>query len=169
MNEGKELTIYAFDGDWHAVSREVTDEALVSIHVNGQDLATVAATPQHLDWLAAGFLANAGFISSRDQVRGIHVCPSNTCVDVWLKHDIEIPTRHVVTSGCGGGIAFGDIAGTREPLPDTGGGLSPEAVWNMMRELQTRAELYRRTRGIHASGLFRDGAIVSFAEDVGRH
>jgi FdhD protein len=169
MNDGTfPITYHVFDGDWQAVDGHVIEEVLVSIHVNGQELATIAATPIRQDWLAVGFLANEGFITLKDELRAVHVCPSGLCVDVWLTHEIEPPQRRILTSGCGGGVTFDDLTQTQPPL-DSDLTLPAEQLWSFLDQLQEAARLYRRTRGVHTSALFRDATLLSSAEDVGRH
>ena len=169
MTDGAFPTTYhIFDGDWQPVDGQVIEESFVNIHVNGQELATLAATPVQLDWLAVGFLANEGFITSKDELRAVHICPSGSCVDVWLTHAIEAPQRRILTSGCGGGVTFDDLTKMQPPL-DSDLRLPAGQLWGLLDQLQNAAQLYRRTRGVHASALFRDAALLSSAEDVGRH
>jgi FdhD protein len=161
-------TYHVYSGDWRPIDGEVIEEVLVSLHVNGQELATIAATPIRQDWLAVGFLANEGLIASKEQVRAVHICPSGLCVDVWLTHEIEPPRKRIYTSGCGGGVTFDDLTGAQPPL-DSNTSLPADQLWGLMQQLQSVARLYRRTRGVHTSALFRGGAMLSSAEDVGRH
>jgi FdhD protein len=171
MNDGAFPTTYhVFDGTWHPVAGQVIEEIFVSIHVNGQELATIAATPIRQDWLAVGFLANEGFITSKDELRAVHICPSGSCVDVWLTaaREIRLPSRRILTSGCGGGVTFDDLTKTQPPL-DSDLALPAAQLWSFLDQLQGKAQLYRRTRGVHTSALFRDAALLSSAEDVGRH
>jgi FdhD protein len=169
MTDGAIRTTYhAYDGGWHPVDGHVIHEALVSLHVNGRELATVAATPIQLNWLAVGFLANEGLIVSKDEVRAVHICPSGLCVDVWLTHAIPVPHRRILTSGCGGGVTFDDLNGTRTPL-DSDTRLPADQLLGLMEHLHGVARLYRQTRGVHTSALFRGPALVSSGEDVGRH
>jgi FdhD protein len=169
MTDGAVPTTYhAFDGDWQKIDGEVIEEALVSLHVNGQELATIAATPIRQDWLAVGFLANEGLIASKDEVRAVHICPSGLCVDVWLTREIEPPAKRILTSGCGGGVTFDDLTRAQPPL-DSDLTLPAGQLHGLMDQLQSVARLYRRTRGVHTSALFRGVAMLSSAEDVGRH
>ena len=171
MTDGTNLTHYhIFDGAWQQADGQVIEEIFVSIHVNGQELATIAATPIRQDWLAVGFLANEGFITSKDELRAVHICPSGSCVDVWLTatREIKLPSRRILTSGCGGGVTFDDLTKTQSPL-ESDLTLPAAQLWSLLDQLQDAAKLYRRTRGVHTSALFQDGARVSSAEDVGRH
>jgi FdhD protein len=157
----------ARDG-WTAVDSGVPEEAPLSIYVNGFELATLMCTPLQQDALALGFLTNEGLIAGMDEVQVLHVCAAGTCVDVWLSHAIQRPSRAIITSGCGGGITFDDLSSQIEPL-ESQMRLSPNQVYNLMRQLQGAAQLYRAVRGIHTSALSDGERLVFTAEDVGRH
>jgi FdhD protein len=169
MTDGAVPTLYHnYRGDWQRVDGQVIQEALVSLHVNGQELATIAATPIHLDWLVVGFLANEGLVASAREVRAVHVCPSGLCVDVWLTHEIEPPRRRILTSGCGGGVTFDDLTRTQEPLQDDTR-LQVTKLEGYIDELYKASQLHHVTGGVHTSALFHQTTLVSVAEDVGRH
>jgi FdhD protein len=169
MTDGAIPILYHnYRGDWQPVDGQVIQEALVSLHVNGQELATIAATPIHLDWLVVGFLANEGLIASAREVRAVHVCPSGLCVDVWLTHEIEPPRRRILTSGCGGGVTFDDLTRTQEPIQDDTR-LPVARLEGCIDELYKASQLHRVTGGVHTSALFHQTTLVSVAEDVGRH
>jgi len=154
---------------YDVVDAEVIHEGLVSIFVNGQELATVMCTPRQQDSLALGFLANEGVITSMEDVRAVHICPSGGCVDVWLvSSTFEPPRRMILTSGCGGGVTFDDLSGTNEPL-ESDACVTPDQLWTMMDALNQSAELYSRSRGVHTSNLNDGEHPLLVAEDVGRH
>jgi FdhD protein len=154
---------------WSTVNGEVINERLVSIFVNGQELATIMCTPRQQDALAFGFLANEGVISSIADVRALHVCPSGGCVDVWLStSNFEPPRRMILTSGCGGGVTFDDLSAEHEPL-HSDLRVTPGQLWNMMDALNQSAALYSRSRGVHTSNLSDGEHPLLVAEDVGRH
>ncbi|MEJ2151079.1 MAG: formate dehydrogenase accessory sulfurtransferase FdhD [Chloroflexota bacterium] len=150
---------------------EVIEERLVSIFVNGQELATVMCTPCDQDALALGFLANEGIVTSLDDVRAVHVCPSGGCVDVWLaRADFELPRRMILTSGCGGGVTFEDLSGEFDPLPSTiARHATPDGLWALMDRLYQATDLYSRARGVHTAALSDGERLLLTAEDVGRH
>jgi FdhD protein len=159
------------NGDWQPVEGAITEEALVRIHVNGQELATFMCTPREQDELALGFLRAEGIIRSLDDVRALHICPSGACVDVWLRKaefEIPSPSRRIITSGCGGGITFDDLSSQHAPL-NTQVTISPEKIFTRMRDLYKAANLYGVTQGIHTSALSDGERLLLVAEDVGRH
>lgn len=158
------------NGEWKHVPGAVTDEAPLRLHVNGREWATIMCTPREQDELALGFLRAEGVIQSLDDVRRVVICPSGTCVEVWLKQDVEPPEpgRRVITSGCGGGLTFDDLSARSAPL-NTTTRLTPERLFACMRELYQAAQLYAVTQGIHTSALTDGERLLLIAEDVGRH
>ena len=162
-------TIVKRDGSWETVDAEIIHERLVSVFVNGQELATVMCTPLEQEALALGFLANEGVIAGMDDVRAVHVCPSGACVDVWLRQaDFHPPRRMILTSGCGGGFTFDDLSASHPPI-ESDVCVTPERLWNLMDALYERAHLYSRARGVHTSILSDGERVFASAEDVGRH
>jgi FdhD protein len=153
---------------WREERSEVIAEALVSIHVNGQELATIMATPLHQQELALGFLRNEGFLQGLEDVEDLHVSQDGCCVEVWLDHLIEKPERAILTSGCGGGVTFDDPAIAIEPVEDRLC-ISPEELFELFERLQEPKSLYARARGVHTAALSDGGELLVLAEDVGRH
>jgi FdhD protein len=135
-------------GSPQTIEAEVVEEAQVCISVNGEELATFMCSPRDLDKMALGFLANEGLIDSLGDVRDLHISKSN-CVDVWLFNtSLELPTRKIITAGCGGGVTFTDLSDKHEPL-HSNLTATPEQVAVLMRQMHLGAELYQRARGIH--------------------
>jgi FdhD protein len=158
-------------GHWSYVSGAITQEALVSIHVNGVELATFMCTPRRQDELAVGFLRAEGIIQSMAEVRKVVVCPSGACVEVWLRDgaaELPVGRRAIITSGCGGGVTFDDLSGQIAPL-NTSTRLTPDQLFARMRDLYQAAELYGQTQGIHTSALTDGARLLLVAEDIGRH
>ncbi len=163
------FTFDEFHHGWSTVESEVIEEGFVSIFVNGEELATVMCSPRDQERLAIGFLCNEGIISSLDEVRALHVCPSGACVDVWLtRSNFVRPTRLILTSGCGGGVTFDDLTKTVDPL-ESAITIRPEKLAQLLIEMQQRGTLYARSRGVHTAALSDGERIIALAEDVGRH
>jgi len=158
-----------YDGAWQAIEAEVIDEGFLTIFINGQELATLMCTPRDPAQLALGFLANEGFIESLQEVEVCHTCRGGGCVDIWLSHPISgEPRRKIITSGCGGGLTFADLAAYQPPV-QSDCRITPEKLADLMVQLQDRDSLYARARGVHTSGLSDGEQLLITAEDVGRH
>ena len=147
----------------------VIHEEQIRIHVNGLELVSFMCTPKDLDLLSLGFLRSEGIIQGIADVRLVHTCPSETCVEVWLRDaQAVMPQRAIVTSGCGGGVTFDDLS-QRVPPVESAVTMTPRQVNDAMRQLMDVATLYRLTRGVHTSALSDGQQIIAQAEDVGRH
>jgi len=153
--------------DGRAVPSEggVVREALVRLHVNGRELVRLMCTPVQLDHLALGFLRSEGLIREMADVRLVVVCPSRTCVDIWLRNaNLELPGQPVLTSGCGGGVTFADLEAAGEPVRS---GLRVQA--GEIGRLMTALLAGQEARGAHRAGLADTERLLAVAEDVGRH
>ncbi|MEW6567574.1 MAG: formate dehydrogenase accessory sulfurtransferase FdhD [Chloroflexota bacterium] len=153
---------------WQPVEGDVIAEELVTLYVNGHELATIMSTPQNQDWLALGFLKNEGLIESMDEVDHVHIVQAGCCIDVWLTHSIRTPQRRIITSGCGGGVTFNDPSLGIERLHDELR-LDPEKLFDLFPRLHFPDSLHARARGVHASALSDGQRILALVEDVGRH
>jgi FdhD protein len=141
------------------------------LFVNGHEWLTLLATPVQLELLAVGFLFNEGIIRSLDEVLSVRICEDpEAIIDVRLVGERLLPQKRTLTSGCGGGITFADLAAEREPLP-LRQQWRPEAIYAAMSNmLAAVAPDYRAVGGFHSSAIAdRDGALLFVANDVGRH
>jgi FdhD protein len=156
--------------EWSRNDGEVIDEALVTIYVNGAELATIMATPQEQDLLALGFMKNEGLIDGLAEIEILHISKAGCCVDIWLNRFFEKPARTIITSGCGGGVTFTNPEVGIKPLYSEIT-LDPELLRQSFRKLQPPNSLYARSRGVHAAGLLnpQKEELIVVVEDVGRH
>lgn len=164
------FTWHEYRDDWTRAEGEIIEEALITIYVNGIELATIMGTPCQQDALALGFLKNESIIESLSEVEIVHISKLGCCVDVWLNHMVEKPERVIVTSGCGGGVTFCDPRLGIEPIISVVRA-TPQLLRESFRKLQPPNSLYARSRGVHAAGLLdlEHEKLLVVVEDVGRH
>ena len=155
-------------GQRQMVDGGVIEEEHICLFVNGQELATFMCSPMDPQDLAFGFLWLEGFIESLEDVRQWTLSEGGVCVDVWLKKDVAMPTRRVITSGCGGGVTFEQLAPRTASLVSSLRA-SPESITNWMKQMNAAATLYREVRGVHTSALAQADGLVRVAQDLGRH
>ena len=152
-----------------AVAGGVIEESLVSIYVNGEELATIMCSPLQQEALALGFLYNEGVIESLAEVGFIKANVPATTVDVLLTHaEFSPPRRMILTSGCGGGITLQDLTQTY-PAIESNFSTTSDVIFARMRDLRTSATLYNAVRGVHTAILGDTKRVLLAAEDVGRH
>lgn len=160
---------HKYDGDWRELEREVIEEGQITVFVNGRELVSLMCTPRDPLQLALGFLANEELITDYGQVEIEHVCAAGDCVDLWLSVPVwDVPRRSVITSGCGGGLTFADLAAHQPPV-ESDLRLKPAQLADLMGAVQQRDSLYARARGVHSSALSDGQRLLVTAEDIGRH
>ena len=149
------------------------EEVPVWLEVNGAPAVTWMCTPHLLEELAIGWLAGEGYLESIDDVR---LRPCATDLGFWAEIAPERVAavtaegrRAVLASGCGAvSIYLADPQSFR-PEPSRGTPPEPEALRALFKVLFARGERYRDTGGIHAAALTDGGALLTHAEDIGRH
>jgi len=151
-----------------AMEKEVVREVPVTVYVNRKELVTFLCTPHNLRYLALGFLYLEGIISGLDEIALLRVCDDEETIEARLTHEVELPTRRVLTSGCGGGTTFADLTAQTGQIDSTLK-VTPSQVLGLMRRLYQEAELYRTTGGVHTSALSDGQKLLVVASDVGRH
>jgi len=163
----------------------VAEEPL-EIRVAGRPLTVTMRTPGHDFDLAAGFLVSEGVVRRSDEVAGIRYCAGagddggNTynVVDVVLSPGVPAPDPSLernfyTTSSCGlcGKASLDAVRTTAvwsvrdDPLL-----VGPAIVAELPDRLRAAQQIFARTGGLHAAGLFSaDGRLLCLREDVGRH
>jgi FdhD protein len=148
---------------------EVAVEEPLEIRVDGRPLTVTMRTPGHDEELALGFLYGEALI---DEAR-----PAGLTEDL-AANVIEVAgplgrdpgaRRFYTTSSCGvcGKGALEEVAVSAPPSP--AGPLVARALLARLPE-RLRQPGFRRTGGLHATGLFdASGRLLLAREDVGRH
>jgi FdhD protein len=107
MHPQGELPIFKVTRDGIGpAGRRVVQEYPLKLVVNGQELATLIASPHRLNFLVAGFLRLQGFISCLDEVRMLGICTERGVAEVRIRGEVPERLRPTLTSGCGTGIVF---------------------------------------------------------------
>ncbi|TCM48803.1 formate dehydrogenase accessory sulfurtransferase FdhD [Kribbella sp. VKM Ac-2568] len=161
-------------------------EEPLELRVDGRPLAVTMRTPGHDVELAHGFLHTEGVIGSPDDIRDARYCDSrddegrNTynVLDLGLAPGVPSPTVGVernfyTTSSCGvcGKASLDAVrVKTRFSPADDPVRVPLEVLAGLPDALRERQQVFDRTGGLHAAGLFTaDGELLVVREDVGRH
>lgn len=189
--------------DMSDANKPVVIESAWPLTVNGEPWLTILCTPIKLDYFVLGFLYNEGLITSPDDVLDLQIgqAPTNypprthkaldgnrvqgetlrrrdeAVIRVELKNrNLRLPQHRTLTSGCGGGITFVDLAAAREPVRSSLR-VTPGQISDLMARLMALvADDYRRVGGFHTAGLgvasLQENDVHQLlvaATDVGRH
>jgi len=164
---------------------DIVVEEPLEIRVAGDAIAITMRTPGHDEDLTLGFLFAEGIVEGIADVGRISHCGrpgdegyGNT-IDVLpgpgvaLDADRLATSRRgtLTTSACGvcGRVTVDDLLDRVGAIPITEK-ISVEVVRTSTAQLRDDQLNFARTGGVHAAAaLSREGEIVAFAEDVGRH
>ena len=156
----------------YAEDRPLPQESMWALVVNDKPWVTLLCTPEKLDYLALGFLAGEGLISSLEDVATLEisdgVAGAGNAIMVGLRDGNRLlPSQRVVTSGCSGGVTF-DLGEKLHPL-NSHQVITPQQIYKLMQAMQRGTVEYRRTRGLHSAALANQESVLALAEDIGRH
>ena len=160
------------NGKLEAHSGSVVSEFPLQLIVNGREIATLIGSPHDLRFLVAGFLRLQGFVQSLSDFKMFSVCEDFGAANVQITGELPERLKPVLTSGCGTGISFSMPDATALPPLQAGTYTSsfiPEHIFTLMDELAKRADNYRTHGGIHSAAIGRNGSLMLYAEDLGRH
>ena len=158
----------------------VAEEKPLHVFLNRVHYATILCYPTSLKELAVGHLLSEGLLKSIDEISEISLARSGKC-QVELKSRVDLEKRirssqsfaRLIPTTCGSPDYWPlskliDRLGLYKLQMDFK--VRAEVVLESTRRLNTIAEIFRRTGGVHVAALYNaEGDLVTYAEDVGRH
>ncbi|MFV0303258.1 MAG: formate dehydrogenase accessory sulfurtransferase FdhD [Paracoccus sp. (in: a-proteobacteria)] len=154
------------------VDLRVVEERPLTIWLNGREIVTAMTIGDHPDYLALGFLRNQGMLKPGEAVIGVDFDAESEAVVVRTATETDYEdklARKTRTSGCAVGTVFGDmmegIAGLRLPAAE----IRTSWLYALARQINTLPSLYLAAGAIHGTVLCRQGEVLVYMEDVGRH
>lgn len=171
------------DGRVRAFQDYLVGEEPLQIRVGRHPLTVIMRTPGHDVELAAGFLFTEGLIARREQIQSIQYSADSkpaergNILQVELTPDVSLDLtgsqRNFFSgSSCGicgkASIESVRARGVRPANPAFR--IDPETLCRIPDALRSGQEIFGRTGGLHAAGLFDAGGnLLAQREDVGRH
>ncbi|MFP3914360.1 MAG: formate dehydrogenase accessory sulfurtransferase FdhD [Actinomycetota bacterium] len=155
---------------------DLAEEAPVEIRLDGVPLAVLMRTPGADEALARGFALTEGIVISPDEVAAVEPVGVGDRWDLRLAQGVQVdPERFrrsaYVSSSCGVcGKASIDAVRVAGREPPTGPRITAELPARWIAALEGSQPDFDRTGGLHAAAVCdTGGAVLSSAEDVGRH
>jgi len=146
----------------------VAIETPYTIALNDETIGSSMVLPIGLEEFGAGFLFGQGYLKSPGEVREIYICPEGR-IAVYADVESMEPKEVIITSGCGGTgkISKEMLEGAFDPLQECT--ISFPEIARFIREALQFSPLGPQTHCVHGCGLWQDGKLQVFYEDVGRH
>lgn len=157
----------------------VAVESPLQVILDDEPFAVIMRTPGDDEALVTGFLHAEGVISTWADVAGLATSrdgEGRAAVTVRLAPGVSAPSRGErrqvdVNAACGmcGRVRVESLAIDRAPLVASWR-VDAALVATLPARLRAEQHVFDETGGLHAAGVFdRHGALITAAEDVGRH
>ncbi|KKK50387.1 hypothetical protein LCGC14_3125530, partial [marine sediment metagenome] len=173
LTEDQPIRRFGPDGV-EAMPDPIIAEARIELDINdGRYRLAMLCLPSDLEALAVGFLFGEGALRERDDLSVVEAQPDAGRVIIRGDFDEDvlegITRRWTWGTGCGGGGTARDLDSSAYVPADPGPVVSAEDLHRLAKDFHSRAELWKRTGGVHACALADIEGVAVFAEDVGRH
>jgi FdhD protein len=166
--------------DEFGAQREISipAERPLTVFVDKRELVTLMTLGAAPELLVLGYLRNQRLVDSVDEIDSITVAWDVSAAAVKTRAGIERfdekTAKRVVTTGCGQGTVFGDLmsdlGSIRLPPPsEPSARLRQSALYALLDEMRRQESTYKSAGSVHGCALFRQGELLTFVEDVGRH
>ncbi|HUS87954.1 MAG TPA: formate dehydrogenase accessory sulfurtransferase FdhD [Desulfosporosinus sp.] len=156
------------------VEDEVVREVPLTIHYNGEEIATLLCSPSQTEELVYGFLLNEGFIRVPKDVYKIRYDPSDHLAWVEGKPCVlqkELMSKRFVSACCGksrASFCFANDVLMVTALTSTYC-IPLQEAYGYVKFLQANSTLFDSTGGVHSGGVGYQGKVLLMSYDIGRH
>ncbi len=154
----------------------VAEEVPLYLFVNKTFWAMILCSPSNLKELSVGHLLSEGVLKSIDEIEAIELKEQEKSCYIQLKASVNAKSRirlsrlhtRVICSACSSSVPY---QYTRKPSKVTSKlTVKAQVIFNAVTQLNSKAELYKKTGGVHVAAICRtDGSTSALAEDIGRH
>ena len=180
------------EGRVRRVQDSLAGEEPLEIRVGENPLAVTMRTPGHDLELAAGFLFTEGTIQRREQIISLEIAKpdkpgvrpdtltgaqAGNLVVAQLERDVQLDAEKTrrnffANSSCGicGKASIEAVRSRFLRAPNAGFRVSADVLCGLPEKLGGSQDIFSRTGGLHAAGLFAaNGELLVAREDIGRH
>jgi FdhD protein len=169
------LRVLRINGDAsHYIEDSIVKESPLTIIFNGEELVTLLCSPQHLNYLAIGYLVSEGLLKQKGDIKRLLTDDRRGVVRVDTAggsqgETAELTFKRLITSGCGRGSSVYSMGEVPISRITSSVSIAPSQVLTLMKNFQQRCTTFKITGGVHAAALCDKNEILAFHEDIGRH
>jgi FdhD protein len=156
-------------------SEQAAVETPVTIHVNGEPVATLFATPNAQAELAVGYLIGEGILRSYSDIENVACSDETTSVHVRTRPRAQVRTDaakviRVLTTACGSSEDFHRLLDRIDkPFVKSRLHVSASKIAAMMGRFNEHSRKFRKIGSFQYAAAFLGEEMEVFFEDVGRH
>ncbi len=157
-----------------AVEDQVVVEYPLTVIVNGQQMATMLCSPAKLEYLAVGFLAAEGLVSTKDDIERVRFDEEKSAVEIDITGNPALSTgydfgRFITATSAKGAVVHSFADGMNQARVESEITFAPSHFFTLMEDFQSRSAIFKVTGGVHSAALADSEHIILFSEDIGRH
>ena len=166
--------VEAYNERGEMVPTSIAGEHPLTLYLDKRELVTLMTLGHAPEALAIGFLRNQRLVAAIEDIKAVQVDWETESVAVTTnkKSNIEKKTRKkTVTTGCGQGTVYGDLMEEIDSIKLRDDVFLADAdLYVMIEKVRRHETIYKQAGAVHGCALAsRDGEILMFVEDVGRH
>ncbi|TCP19320.1 FdhD protein [Scopulibacillus darangshiensis] len=154
----------------------VVTEFPITVKINGEEFVTMVCTPEYIEDMVIGYLASEGVIEKYEDIKKIWIQEKEGYIHVeTVKLNPYYQTfqnKRYITSCCGAsrqGFVFVNDALTAKKMKDINIRITPDDCFRLMDELQSSAQTFKKTGGVHNAALCDINGVILSRMDIGRH
>lgn len=154
----------------------VAEEKPLNVFLNRTHYVTIFSSPSNLKELAIGHAVTEGTVKSIDEIEQVDLREKEEICRIRLKSGVRLDERlklsqhfsRIIFSACGSSTPYQPTLGI--PKIKSTLMVKAETVSMCVNHLNFIGGTFRKTGGVHVAAICKSGgALVTFAEDVGRH
>ena len=165
--------IEGIDQTGQTIHLRVVTERPLTLYLNGQEIVTMMTVGDYPEYLAVGYLLNQNMLTDSDTIEAIDVDSELGVVVVRTDSQTDFESKlkkKTLTSGCAQGTAFGDVMENFDTTvfpPHMR--IKASDIRGLATQISSMPSLYLKAGAIHGCALCRQGDVLLYMEDVGRH
>src|ERR1700674_53512 len=167
-------TVEAMNEHGETQRTQIAGEHPLTLYVDKREIVTLMTLGAAAECLAIGYLRNQRLVESLEDIIAVQVDWEVDAVAVTTRNGIaDLDGRmekRTVTTGCGQGTVFGslmeEIDNIKLPHDQF---MSEETLYALLDNVRKYDTIYKSAGAVHGCALCKDGEILTFVEDVGRH
>ncbi|MGB5706830.1 MAG: formate dehydrogenase accessory sulfurtransferase FdhD [Arenicellales bacterium] len=163
----------AYDQFGNKSEVNIVGEVPLTIKVDGHELVTLMTLGSRPELLVLGYLRNQTLFEHSGEIKSIIVDWDRELAEVETQHGDGVTgvdtSKRIVTTGCGQGTILSCTLDKlyQHRLPETQ--IRQSDIYNVLGKIKDYNKTYRAAGSVHGCGLCKDGEVLTFVEDVGRH
>ncbi|MBE6080681.1 MAG: fatty-acid co-A racemase [Veillonella sp.] len=132
----------------------ISDEVAYKLYIEGKRITTLIASPHDFRDLIIGYCLMENHISQADEIDQIDMDSETHRINVSLHHNTSY---------------YNESAAITPPAAKTNITVDADEICNYGGLLDSITKAHHTSHGVHEGALVKDGKVVAYAEDVGRH